>query len=105
MENQYAVQRIIKDIQTDDIQIQVTGYIKEINKDDYIILDDKTGIIRVMIKNIDFSFKVNQLINVIGEIQLNLNGEKEIIADIIQDMSNLNFEYYLKLYNLKKNLL
>ncbi|MFX1357536.1 MAG: hypothetical protein ACFFA8_09630 [Promethearchaeota archaeon] len=105
MENQYAIQRIIKDIQTDDIQIQVTGYIKEINKDDYIILDDKSGIIRVMIKNIDFSFKVNQLINVIGEIQLNLNGEKEIIADIIQDMSNLNFEYYLKLYNLKKNLL
>jgi len=104
MENQYAVQRIIKDIQNDDIQIQVTGYIREINKDDYIILDDNTGVIRVMIKNFDFSFKENQLINVIGELQLNLSGEKEVIADIVQDKSNLNFEYYLKLYHLKKDL-
>jgi len=104
MENQYAVQRIIKDIQNDDIQIQVTGYIREIIKDDYIILDDNTGVIRVMIKNFDFSFKENQLINVIGELQLNLSGEKEVIADIVQDKSNLNFEYYLKLYHLKKDL-
>lgn len=104
MEKQYAQQRIINDIQNDDIRIQVTGYVKEITEDEYFILDDRTDIIKVKIKNIEFSLKKNQLVNVIGELQINLSGEKEIIADIIQDMSNLNFEYYLKLYNIKKSL-
>ncbi|MFX0059951.1 MAG: hypothetical protein ACFE8J_16770 [Candidatus Heimdallarchaeota archaeon] len=104
MEKQYAVQRIIKDILTDDTRIQITGYVKEIINDEYIILDDRTGLIRVMIKNPDYSLKKDQLVNVIGELQLNLSGEKEIIAEIIQDMSNLNFEYYMKIYNIKKSL-
>ncbi|MFX0175333.1 MAG: hypothetical protein ACFE85_03770 [Candidatus Hodarchaeota archaeon] len=104
MEKQYAVQRIIKDILTDDTRIQITGYVKEIINDEYIILDDRTGLIRVMIKNVDYSLKKDQLVNVIGELQLNLSGEKEIIAEIIQDMSNLNFEYYMKIYNIKKSL-
>jgi len=104
MEKQYAQQRIINDIQNDDIRIQVTGYVKEITEDEYFILDDRTDVIKVIIKNIDFSLKKNQLVNIIGELQINLSGEKEIIADIIQDMSNLNFEYYLKLYNIKKSL-
>ena len=32
------------------------------------------------------------------------DGEKIIDADIVQDMNNLNFEYYCKLYELKKEL-
>jgi hypothetical protein len=104
MEKQYAIERIIKDILNDDTRIQVTGYIKEINEDNYVILDDKTGVIKILIKGIDFSFKNNQLINVIGELQINMSGDKEINADIVQDMSNLNFEYYQKIYNLKKSL-
>jgi len=31
-------------------------------------------------------------------------GEKEIEAEIIQDKKNLNFDYYLKLYEIKKEL-
>ena len=33
METQHAVQRIIEDIRNDDMNIQVTGYVKEILKD------------------------------------------------------------------------
>jgi hypothetical protein len=33
-----------------------------------------------------------------------MEGEKELEADIIQDMNKLNFEYYQKLYQIKKDL-
>jgi hypothetical protein len=33
-----------------------------------------------------------------------MEGEKEVTAEIIQDKKNLNFEYYQKLYEIKKEL-
>ncbi|UCD00894.1 MAG: hypothetical protein JSV23_08400 [Promethearchaeota archaeon] len=100
-----AKQRIIKDIAIDDDRIQVTGYIKSKINDNHIVLDDKTGEISVNIIGIDdFNFKENDLINVIGDLELQSSGEKLINADIIQDMNKLNFEYYRKLYELKKEL-
>lgn len=101
----YAKQRMIKDISIDDERIQVTGYIKSKINDDHIVLDDKTGEISVNIVGIDdFNFKENDLINVIGDLELQSSGEKVINTDIIQDMNKLNFEYYQKLYQLKKGL-
>lgn len=103
MSIQSAKQRIIKDIGIDDERIQVTGYIKSRINDDHIVLDDNSGEIRVNIIGIDdFNFKENDLINVIGDLELKSSGEKVLNADIIQDMNKLNFEYYQKLYELKK---
>ena len=104
MERSSAKQRIISDIRDDDSRIQVTGYIQEISGDGTFILDDKTGSLKINIQEMEFSYKENDLINVIGDINIEMNGEKEIIADIIQDMKALNFEYYQKLYQLKKQL-
>ncbi|KKN35864.1 hypothetical protein LCGC14_0779530 [marine sediment metagenome] len=103
MSNHYAKQRIVKEITNDDERIQVTGYIKNRIDNENIMLDDKTGEVKVkLIKIDDFNFKENDLINVIGDLELQSNGEKVINADIIQDMNKLNFEYYQKLYKLKK---
>jgi len=102
MSSQSAKQRTIKDIKNDDVRIQVTGYIKDIIEKEQIILDDKTGQINIDIKNLDFRNKENDLINVIGELVISMDGDKKIMAEIIQDMNKLNFEYYLKLYELKK---
>lgn len=100
-----AKQRIIRDIGIDDERIQVTGYLKSRINDDHIVLDDKTGEISVNIIGIDdFNFKENDLINVIGDLEFQSSGEKVINADIIQDMNKLNFEYYRKLYELKKEI-
>ncbi len=99
-----AIQRIINDVKNTDIRVQITGYVKEIVEKDYIILNDKTGDIKVDIKGVEFSFKKNDLINIIGELNINVGGEKEIGAEIIQDKKNLNFEYYQKLYEIKKEL-
>lgn len=104
MSKQHAKPRIIKDIKDDDLRIQVTGYVKEIIDNEHIILDDKTGEIEVDVKNVDFRFDKNDLINTFGEIEISMAGEKSLIADIIQDKKNLNFEYYQKLYEIKKQL-
>lgn len=104
MSKQHAKQRIIKDIKDDDLRIQVTGYVKEIIDNEHIILDDKTGELEVDVKNVDFRFDKNDLINIFGEIEISMAGEKSLIADIIQDKKNLNFEYYQKLYEIKKQL-
>jgi uncharacterized protein YdeI (BOF family) len=103
MEKQYAKSRIIKDITNNDDRIQITGYIKSIESE-YIFLDDKTGEVRINIKDLAFNHKKNDLINVIGNLIINTAGEKFIQADIIQDMNKLNFKYYMKLYELKKEL-
>ncbi|MBY8991765.1 MAG: hypothetical protein KGD58_13540 [Candidatus Lokiarchaeota archaeon] len=102
MSKQSAKQRTIKDIRKDDVRIQVTGYIKDPSEPGKITLNDNTGKITVNIKNIEFKHSENDLINVIGELVISMEGGKTIIAEIIQDMNNLNFEYYQKLYELKK---
>ncbi len=104
MENQFAKQRIIKDIKNDDLRIQITGYVKELVKNDYFILDDKAGEIKINFKESDFDFKNDDLVNVIGTLTINMEGQKMVEADIIQDMTNLNFKYYQKLYELKLEL-
>jgi len=99
-----AIQRMIIDVKNTDTRVQIMGYVKDIVENDYIILNDKAGDIKVDIKKIDFSYKKNDLINTIGELNISTGGEKEIIAEIIQDKKNLNFEYYQKLYEIKKEL-
>jgi uncharacterized protein YdeI (BOF family) len=102
MSLQSAKQRIIKDIRENDALIQVTGYVKNLIENDSFILDDNSGKISVDIKNVDFPYNENDLINVFGELDTKMDGEKIMIAKIIQDMNKLNFGYYLKLYELKK---
>ena len=104
MENQFAIQRMIKDITVEDLRIQITGYVKDVLDDNFIVLDDGTGEIKVNLKDVDFRFKKDDLVNVFGILNINIDGEKEIELDIVQDMRNLNFDYYKKLYEIKKEL-
>jgi len=105
MESQYAKQRIINDIKNDDLKIQITGYVKEINNDNTILLNDDSGQLKVDLKEVDFNFNEGDLINVIGELHITTSGEKILESLIIQDMNKLNFKYYRKLYDYKKQLL
>ena len=61
MSNQHYKQRIVKDIQNEDIRIQVTGYVKKLINDESLILDDKSGEIIVTFKEIDFKIKEDTL--------------------------------------------
>ena len=104
MSREHAAQRIIKDIKSSDSRVQITGYIKDFVDNDYIILNDKSGDVKIDVKKVDFAYQKNDLINVIGELNIKMEGEKEIEAEIIQDKKNLNFNYYLKLYEIKQEL-
>jgi uncharacterized protein YdeI (BOF family) len=99
---QSAKQRIISDIKIEDKKVQIIGYVRDPVEEEQFVLDDDTGELSVNIKNIDFEFKEKDLINVIGELIKEGNEIKMIRAEIIQDKNQLNFEYYKKLYELKK---
>ncbi|MHA2280860.1 MAG: hypothetical protein ACXAC5_08410 [Promethearchaeota archaeon] len=99
---QSAKQRTIKDIKIEDERVQITGYVREPVEEDQFVLDDDTGKISVIIKNIDFEFKKDDLVNVFGVLVKEGNEIKTVTAEIIQDKNQLNFEYYMKLYELKK---
>ena len=105
MESQFARQKIIRDIKNDDLKIQITGYVSELKNNKNIVLDDDTGQLTVDLKELDFNFKEKDLINIIGELRITTSGEKILDAHIIQDMNKLNFKYYKKLYELKKEIL
>ena len=104
MSREHAIQRIIQDIKSSDSRVQLTGFIKDVVNDEYIILKDNSDEIKITIKKVDFVFQKDDLINVIGDLNITMEGEKEIEAEIIQDKKNLNFDYYLKLYEIKKEL-
>jgi uncharacterized protein YdeI (BOF family) len=103
MESKFALQRKIIDIKNTDERIQVTGYIKKI-EGERLILDDETGNLIVDISDVDFQFKKDDLVNVFGDLEIKVSGEKNLKANIIQDMGNLNFKYYKQLYEMKKQL-
>ncbi|TXT59511.1 MAG: OB fold protein [Promethearchaeota archaeon] len=105
MENKYAKQRMIKDIQMDDVGVQVVGYVDEISMEDKeIIIDDKNGKLTVDFEDIEgMDLTEGDLINVIGEIKMDVDGKQTLKAEIIQDRNEMNFEYYTQLYEIKKD--
>jgi len=103
MSSQFARQSTVKDVNDTDQRIQITGYVKNIVGDESFMLDDNTGKINISIKSVDFKFQENDLINVIGEI-VKAGQKLTLVAEIIQDMNKLNFEYFLKLYELRKKI-
>ena len=105
MEVQTAIQRIIKDIQNTDVRIQVTGYVVDLVENNSFTLSDETGEIKVNLKDYNFTFKEGDLINVIGDLKISLSGEKSFTPEFVQDMNKLNFTYYKKLYEMKKEIL
>jgi len=107
MQSEFATQRIIEDIKNDDVKIQVRGYIKDLQNGKSFTLDDKTGELKVEFKaeEISFDHKDGDLVNVMGDLRITTSGEKILDAEIIQDMSGLNFEDYQKIYRQKKEIL
>ncbi|MCK4282646.1 MAG: hypothetical protein KAX10_11050 [Candidatus Lokiarchaeota archaeon] len=100
-----ALQRIICDLKSNDVRIQIIGYVKELISNSEFILKDNSGEIKVTFEKSDFSIKKDLLINVIGELEINVEGEKNLKAKFIQNMNMLNYEYYEKIYHLKKDFL
>jgi uncharacterized protein YdeI (BOF family) len=105
METKPAIQRMIKDIREDDKNVQITGYIDEIEDQSSFLIQDGTGKLDVHVEKIDLSYSKGDLVNVIGELSYGEDNKRILNADIIQNMKGLNFEYYKQLYEIKKQYL
>lgn len=105
METKPAIQRMIKDIREDDKNVQITGYIDEIEDQSSFLIQDGTGKLDVHAEKIDLSYSKGDLVNVIGELSYGEDNKRILNAFIIQNMKGLNFEYYKQLYEIKKQYL
>jgi len=98
---------MIKDLEKMEIGslVQIIGFVKGNIEEENIVLDDRTGEITINIKKLKFPFKTGDLVNVFAKAKPTMDGEKKLEAIFFQDMSNLNFEHFQKLYELKKELI
>lgn len=107
MESEFATLRIIQDIKSDDVRIQVKGYVKNVQDEGNFTLDDESGELTVDVGALEagFKYKEGDLVNVIGDLRITTSGEKVLDAEIVQDMTDLNFDDYIKIYRRKKEIL
>jgi len=101
-----SVERYIKDISEEDFRVRILGMVVDVNKDNYsVMLDDGTG--RAVVQFVDpelfNSIKGGMPIRVIGKV---VPGEDKIIdAEVVQDMSKLDFGLYNQVRYISENLL
>ena len=106
-EKSSAKRVMIKDLNNEDIgnSVQIVGYVKEILDQSSFLLTDKTGELMVEYENDTLPYKKNDLINVYGLVQPTMEGELKLKSQFIQNMNDLNFRNYTKIYELKKDLI
>ena len=106
-EKSSAKRIMIKDLSNEDLgnNVQVVGYIKDIIDQSSFSLTDKTGELIVENKSEEFPYKTNDLINVYAVVEPTMEGELKLKSQFIQNMKDLNFENYIKIYEIKKDLI
>ena len=93
------------DIEKDD-RIKVLGTIVNLDYENSSFdIDDSSGRTTVIVKNSELmkGLKLGQFVRVFGRV-VPYEGGFEIIADLIQDMNNLNKEILKEYLELKKSL-
>ena len=95
--------KIISDLKPDDTKVMVIGRLLD-KKDDFIIIDDSTGTI-VVYNNELIVENSKKIVLIIGTVHQKNDNQLVIEAENIRNFDNLNFELYLKTYELfKKNI-
>ncbi len=69
----------------------------------YIVVDDGTGIIKVLLPSETSVPEVGRIVRVFGSVSQNGKGSVYINAEIIQDMSSLDLGLYRKVKKIKKH--
>ena len=91
-----ALQKQISKINETDIRVSVLGTIID-KQDDFIMVDDGTGRMRISFQNIKFD--LNQIVRVFGRVIPTPNG-CELQGEVIQDMSKLDLNLFKKIQSL-----
>ncbi len=102
VERKPAVERRIHDIKKEDVRVKVVGVIvSKDEKSSSIILNDENHSISIILPSDDLyeKAKIGALIRVFGTV-IPYDKEVELKAEIIQDMSRLDKDLYIRTYNI-----
>lgn len=96
-----AVWKIISELKPEDLRVRLIGRVIDL-KDDIMIIDDGTG--TILVNNSAVNQKpLKSIVLVIGSVHQRTDGKLVVDAEIIKDFDNINFEIYLKTYDIIKN--
>ncbi len=84
-----------------DRVVRIMGVVVE-SASNHIVVDDGTGIIRVIPSGEVPVPEVGKIVRVFGSVSQNGKGSIYINAEIVQDMSSLDLELYSKVKKVKK---
>ncbi|MBS7287411.1 MAG: hypothetical protein KIH01_01330 [Candidatus Freyarchaeota archaeon] len=100
----HAAPKDVRDISPLDVYVRVTGVVVE-SASSYIIVDDGTGAIRVLLAGGAPVPEVGKTVRVFGSVSQDSKGSIYINAEIIQDMSSLDLGLYRIVKKIKKSRL
>lgn len=100
----HAVPKDVRDISPLDVYVRVTGVVVE-SASNHIIVDDGTGVIRVLLTGGVPVPEIGKIVRVFGSVSQDGKGGIYINAEIIQDMSSLDLELYGIVKKIKKSSL
>ncbi|MHA1409187.1 MAG: hypothetical protein ACTSQY_02500 [Candidatus Odinarchaeia archaeon] len=93
--------KTISDLEPGDHKVRVMGRVVDVNEN-FLVIDDGTGTV-IVNSNELINEETNNIILVLGTLHQKNDGEIIIEAEIIKQFDYLNFELYLKTYNIVKN--
>lgn len=95
-----SIERKISEIDVNDKKIRILGVVIS-SKPEIAIIDDGTGTINVRTEN---PLEERKRYRIIGQVFQKGDNKFEMIAEIIQDMENLNMDLYQKVEQVKRKL-
>ena len=85
----------IKDLNSNNLKISVSGIIVS-KEDDNLVIDDNTGVLQIEIEN---EFNVGDYVRVFGNL-IEIENKFILKGDVIQDLNKINKELHKKVKGL-----
>ena len=94
-----GIERDISEIKEDDIRVRLLGTV--VSQTGIIMIDDGTGMIKI---NTEESLSNGDRVLVIGRVSIKTDGQKEIDAEIVKMVNEIDIDLYKEVKKLKKQI-
>ncbi len=94
-----GIERDISEIKEDDIRVRLLGTV--VTQTGIIMIDDGTGMIKI---NTEESLSNGDRVLVIGRVSIKTDGQKEIDAEIVKMVNEIDIDLYKEVKKLKKQI-
>jgi hypothetical protein len=93
-----AIERKINEISENDRRVRILGIVVS-TAENLVVMDDGTGLIPVRVEE---TLREKGKYRIIGQVNKVAENKLEIVAEIVQDMRNLDMELYQKVIKIKR---